>query len=240
MNKLSSLLKLKPMPYVSAVIVAGGAGVRFGGDKMLAELCGEPVILRTLQAFEESDFIQEIVLVARENSVLTMREMCMVYSLKKVTNIVPGGYTRAQSCYAGVKAVSTKTELIAIHDGARPLVTEKVISDALWQAYRHGAAVPAVPVRDTIKKAKNQIVFDTPERSELYAVQTPQCFHAELIRAALADALKSAPYITDDCMAIERIGGKIYLTEGSEENIKITTPLDIALAEVILKRREEP
>lgn len=237
MSILSSVLKTTRCPFVTAVIVAGGSGTRFGGDKLMAELAGEPVLLHTLRAFHNSPMIQEIILVTREESMTDMARLCKAYELTKVNLVVAGGATRALSSYAGVMAASEKAGIIAIHDGARPLVTEKIIEDAVWNAYRHTAAVPAVPVRDTIKKAVKGVVTETPERNGLYAVQTPQCFQADLIRTALADVVKNAPDVTDDCLAVERLGGKIRLTEGSEENLKITTPLDLALAEIILKGR---
>ena len=108
----------------------------------------------------------------------------------------------------------------------------------MWGAYRHGAAAAAMAAKDTIKQAQDGFVTKTPDRKSLFAVQTPQCFQADIIRGALSDAAKNAPDITDDCMAVERLGGGVYLTPGSEENLKITTPLDMALAEAILKRRE--
>lgn len=239
MSILSSVLKTTRCPFVTAVIVAGGSGTRFGGDKLMAELAGEPVLVHTLRAFERSPMIQEIILVTREDAMTDMARLCKTFELTKVSTVVAGGTTRALSSYAGVMSASEKAGIIAIHDGARPLVTEKIIEDAVWKAYRHASAVPAVPVKDTIKKAEKGVVTETPERSGLYAVQTPQCFQADLIRAALTDAVKNAPQVTDDCMAVERIGGVIHLTEGSEENIKITTPLDLALAEIVLKGRSE-
>lgn len=238
MSILSSVLKTARCPFVTAVIVAGGSGTRFGGDKLMVELAGEPVLVHTLRAFNNSPMIQEIVLVTRESAMTDMARLCKAYELTKVSLVVAGGETRALSSYAGVMSASEKAGIIAIHDGARPLVTEKIIEDAVWQAYRHTSAVPAIPVRDTIKKAEKGVVTETPDRSCLYAVQTPQCFQAELIRAALTDAVENAPGVTDDCMAVERIGGSIHLTEGSEENLKITTPLDLALAEIILKGRD--
>lgn len=237
MSILSSVLKTVRCPFVTAVIVAGGSGTRFGGDKLMAELAGEPVLVHTLRAFNNSPVIREIVLVTRESTMTDMARLCKACELTKVSLVVAGGETRALSSYAGVMAASENAGIIAIHDGARPLVTEKIIEDAVWQAYRHTAAVPAIPMRDTVKKAEKGVVTETPDRNGLYAVQTPQCFQADLIRAALTDAVKNAPDVTDDCMAVERIGGSVHLTEGSEENLKITTPLDLALAEIILKGR---
>lgn len=239
MSTLSDKLKSMRCPAVTAVIVAGGSGTRFGGDKMRADLLGEPVIIRTLRAFDTSPLVDEIVLVTKADQVEEMAALCARYVIGKLALIVAGGKTRAESSYAGVMSASTRSGIIAIHDGARPLVSQKVIEDAVWQAYRRGAAVPAVPVRDTIKQAKDKVVIGTPDRSELYAVQTPQCFQADVIRTAIADARENAPHITDDCLAVERLGGQIWLTEGSEENLKITTPLDLILAEVILQRRSE-
>lgn len=237
MSVLSTVLKNTRRPFVSAVIVAGGSGTRFGGDKLTAELGGEPVLAHSLRAFQNSSMVDEIVLVTREEAMMDMARMCKERAFSKVSQVVAGGATRVLSSYAGVMSVSEKAGIIAIHDGARPLVSERIIEDAVWQAYKNNCAVPAVPVRDTVKKAEKGIVTETPERSGLYAVQTPQCFQADLIRVALEDAVRNAPQVTDDCMAVERLGGKIHLTEGSEENIKITTPLDLRLAELILKGR---
>ena len=240
MSRLSDRLRAARCPAASAVIVAAGSGTRFGGDKLLADLGGTPVILHSLLAFEKSSLVSEIVLVVRPDALEKMASLCEQYGLQKLASVVPGGATRAESCFAGTMAVSEKSDIIAIHDGARPLVTEEIIDAAVWAAYRHGAAVPAVPVRDTIKMAANHVVTATPDRSLLYAVQTPQCFQRDVIKGALMEAVRQKWEITDDCMAVERIGGQIWLTEGSEENRKITTPLDLELAELIWKRRQVP
>ncbi len=237
MRRPSEQLKRERLPYAAAVIVAGGSARRFGSDKLMEDLAGFPVLIRSVLAFERCEAINAIVVAARADRVDEVRALCDTYGVTKLTAVVAGGDTRAKSCLAGVMAVPPEAELIAIHDGARPLVTDDVILDALWTAYRHTAALPAVPVRDTIKEAEDGVVSATPDRSRLWAAQTPQCFQADLIRAALQDAAANAPEVTDDCLAVERIGGRIYLSKGSEENIKITTPLDLKLAGALLAER---
>ena len=237
MGSLSEKIRSARTPFVSAVIVAGGAGRRFGGDKLTAELGGMPVLARTLLQFENAALVSEIIVAAREDAVSEVVNLCRRYRISKAANVVPGGQTRLLSSLNGVSAASKKAGIIAIHDGARPLVTEKIIEDAVWGAHLHQAAVPAIPVRDTIKIAEKRIVKETPARETLFAVQTPQCFRRELILAALSRAAEHDPGVTDDCMAFERMGGQVWLTDGSEENLKITTPLDLALAAVILERR---
>ncbi len=237
MGAISKKMKELRLPYAAAVIVAGGSGTRFGGDKLMADLGGMPVLARTLLAFEQTQAVRAVVVAARRDMTDAVGDLCRRYGVTKLTAVVPGGDTRARSCLAGVLAVPPEAKLVAIHDGARPLVTEKVITDALWTAYRHTAALPAVPVRDTVKVADKGMVAGTPDRSRLFAAQTPQCFQADLIRSALLDAAENAPEVTDDCAAVERIGGKITLSEGSEDNIKITTPLDLKLVELILAER---
>lgn len=239
MMRPSEKMKTARLPCAAAVIVAGGSGTRFGGDKLMADLGGMPVLARTLLAFERTAAVGAIVVAARPEAIEAVKELGRTYGVTKLTAVVPGGDTRARSCLAGVLAAPPEAELIAIHDGARPLVTEDVILDGLWTAYRHTAALPAVPVRDTVKQAWDGVVTATPDRSTLYAAQTPQCFQADLIRAALTDAAASAPEVTDDCLAVERIGGKITLSRGSEENIKITTPLDLKIGELILQGRQQ-
>ena len=238
MGAVSEKLKTDRLPFAAAVIVAGGSGSRFGGDKLMAPLGGMPVLARTLLAFQRTEAVRAIVVAARADAVEDVRTLAGRYAVTKLAAVVPGGDTRARSCLAGVMAVPPETELIAIHDGARPLVTEQVILDGLWTAYRHLTALPCLPVRDTVKQAAGGVVTATPDRKSLFAAQTPQCFQADLIRAALLDADKNAPDVTDDCLAVERIGGRIYLSRGSEENIKITTPLDLRIAEMILQERE--
>ena len=237
MGVIADKMKKGRLPNAAAVIVAGGSSSRFGKDKLMEDLGGVPVLVRSMLAFERAEAVRSIVVAARADTLEQVWSLGREYGVGKLTAVVPGGDTRTRSCLAGVTAVPPEAELIAIHDGARPLVTEEVILDALWTAYRHTAALPAVPVRDTVKVVSAGVVTDTPDRASLFAAQTPQCFQADLIRAALADAAENAPEVTDDCLAVERIGGRITLSRGSEENIKITTPLDLRFAELILEER---
>lgn len=226
-------------PYCAAVVPAAGSAVRMEGlDKIMAPMGERPVLVHTLKALEASELLQEIVVVTREDLLVPVSQMCRMWSLSKVTKIVVGGASRTESVLNGIREVSGKAELIAIHDGARPLVTVEEIDGAVRRAAACGAAAPAVPVKDTIKVAENDRVEATPERRKLFAVQTPQVFEAGLIRGALGKALADGIELTDDCTAVERLGMPVQLTQGSYENIKITTPVDLALGEAILEWRE--
>ena len=226
-------------PFCSAVIVAAGSGVRMNGiNKLFSVLDGKPVLFHTLTAFEKSPLIDEIVIVSKTEEIFEISELVKEYGFKKVTKVIRGGDRRQDSVLSGLLEVSAKSELSAIHDGARPLVTEKVISAALKAAQEHNAAAPAVPVKDTVKVVKQGIIQSTPTRSELYAVQTPQVFKTDIIKAALTDAISAKVELTDDCMAIERLGLTVKITEGDYENIKITTPTDLVIAEAIMRERD--
>lgn len=238
MKKFSDTLKNRRLPYCAAVVVAGGSSERFGSDKLFAKIDGKPVLGMTLEAFAASDCIQEIILVVRDSILDRAARLARAYGGKKMKLVVPGGKTRALSSYAGVMSASKKAKLIAIHDGARPLVSKTVIEEAVWAAHRHIAAAPAIAVRDTIKIAQDSLVQSTPNRSTLFAVQTPQVFQADIIRAALVNAVQNNLSITDDCAAAEAIGTPVTLTRGSEENMKITTPLDLDVANLIVSRRK--
>ncbi|MBO4331432.1 MAG: 2-C-methyl-D-erythritol 4-phosphate cytidylyltransferase [Oscillospiraceae bacterium] len=220
----------------AAVIVAAGSSKRMRGtDKLTAELCGESVICRTVGAFERSAEISEIILVTREDRLEEMSGY--VSRFGKVKKVVSGGKTRTESALAGVGEVSRDCGVILIHDGARPLVCDKLIKESVRAAIRYGAALPAAPVRDTVKRVSDGFVTETCDRSELVLAQTPQAFKAELIKAALTDAVKNGAELTDDCAAVERLGMRPFVISGDHENIKITTPEDLTIAEAILKGR---
>lgn len=225
------LLKLK---YCGAVIVAGGSASRMEGiDKVMAPLSGEPMILRTIRAFQECDAIREIVVVTRQDLILPIMHLCK--DLPKVQAVVAGGKDRPDSVNAGLNALSGQVKLAAIHDGARPLVTWQLIDRVVRAANSYGSAAPAVPVKDTVKLVQGGIVKETPARANLRAVQTPQVFDFDLIRGALRKALEEEAQITDDCSAVERMGMSVKIVEGDERNLKVTTPLDLKIAQMLLE-----
>ena len=227
--------KKAPGVLCSAVVVAAGSSTRMGTDKLMLTLGGIPVIVRTLKAVEAAPSVGEIILVTREDMMVPLSQLCQEYALTKVTKVIRGGKTRTESVRLGTLEASRDAQVIAIHDGARPLVTTEVIENAIAQALESGAAAPAVPVKDTIKVARKGVVESTPDRANLFAVQTPQAFEASLIRAALQKALDDGAELTDDCSAVERLGMKVVLTEGDVRNLKLTTPEDILTAEALLE-----
>ena len=225
------VLKLK---RCGAVIVAAGSASRMGGiDKVMAPLGGEPVIKRTVRAFDSSDAIAEIVVVTRRDQLAAVSDLCAEFT--KVTAVVVGGSSRVESVHLGLNALSDKVKLAAIHDGARPLATWQMIDRVVRAANSYGAAAPAVPVKDTIKEVAGGIVKGTPDRSALRAVQTPQVFDFDLLRGALKKAMLEEANITDDCSAVENMGMSVKIVEGDERNIKITTPLDLKIAKLLLE-----
>ena len=228
--------KLVPTPRCACVVAAAGSSTRMGGmDKLFAPIDGIPVLVRTLQALSASPYINEITVVTRRESLLEVGALCRGACLPKITQVIVGGESRLESVYKGVNQLSEKVKLIAVHDAARCLVPRKVIDSAILIAARCNAAVPAVEVKDTIKEYDGEFVTATPDRAALRAVQTPQVFQAELLRAALQKAMEENWEITDDSSAVERLGATVALTPGDERNIKITTPIDLAVAEAILR-----
>lgn len=222
----------------SAVVVAAGSARRMEGiDKVLAPLGELPVLVHTLYAFQDCSAFDEVVVVTREDLLVEVSQLCRQYGLDKVTKVVVGGADRIHSVWAGLQEVQADAGLIAVHDGARPLVPQNVLEEVVARAGVTGAAAPAVPVTDTIKRGENGLAVETVDRSSLWAVQTPQVFEAGLIRAAIKKAVDDGENLTDDCAAVERLGMKVSLTTGSRENIKITTPFDLLMGEVILEAR---
>ncbi|MCI7096183.1 MAG: 2-C-methyl-D-erythritol 4-phosphate cytidylyltransferase [Clostridiales bacterium] len=229
--------KVLPLKYCGAVIVAAGTASRMGGiDKVMAELDGEPMIARTVRTFQNCDAISEIVVVTRPDLIVPIMSLCAGFD--KVKAVVAGGASRQESVKLGLNALSNRVQLVAVQDGARPLVSDEVIDRTVRAAHSYGAAAPAVPVKDTIKVAQGGLVASTPERSQLRAVQTPQVFDFDLLRGALKKAEAENLTVTDDCSAVEQMGMSVKLVEGDERNIKITTPLDLKMAALLLEENK--
>jgi len=229
----------KRQALCSLVLVAAGSASRMEGmDKILYELGGTPVIIHSLRPFEASPRIQEIVIVTRREIILEIGELCKLYGLTKVTKILPGGASRLESVRIGLDEIKQDADLVAIHDGARPFATQELLEETIAAAAEYGAAAPGIPVKDTIKVVQQGIVRETLPRETLFAIQTPQVFEFSLIRAALTRAWLDGASLTDDCSAVERLGFSVVMTQGSEENMKLTTPNDLLLGEYIMAGRD--
>ena len=233
MDKLTNAMrKVLPLKKCGAVIVAAGSASRMGGiDKVMAPIGGEPIIVHTVRAFQNCDAIRQIVVVTRQDLILPIMDLC--HQFDKVQCVMVGGNSRPESVEIGLNALSGDMKLVAVQDGARPLITGAVIDRTVRAAHTYGAAAPAIPVKDTIKIVKGGVVSDTPDRSTLQAVQTPQVFDTNLLRGALAKAKADKAQITDDCSAVERMGMSVKIVEGDERNIKVTTPMDLKIAELL-------
>lgn len=229
--------KVLPNQYCGAVIVAAGSASRMGGiDKVMAPLGGEPMILRTVRAFEDCEAVKEIVIVTREDLMGPIAELCSGFT--KIRSVVQGGSSRQESVKLGLLAFSKEVRLAAVHDGARPLVSGELIDKVIRAAHSYGAAAPAIPVKDTIKVFEGGFIAATPDRSTLRAVQTPQVMDRDLLLGALEKAEQEGTVLTDDCSAVEHIGMRVRLVEGEERNLKVTTPLDLKIAELLLEEKK--
>lgn len=228
-------------PACSVIVAAAGSSSRMGGEnKLLQPLEGVPVLAHTLMALNASELVDEIVVAAREEDLVEISRLCHTYGITKCAKVVRGGESRVHSVLLAALEASPEASLLAVQDGARPLVTPELIGHVVSAAARCGAAAPAVAVKDTVKTVRaDGSVAETLERDVLRAVQTPQVFEASLLKVALQSALESGAPVTDDCSAVERLGKVVFLVEGEEENLKITTPVDLILAEAILRAREE-
>jgi len=231
---VKSLITKKP-PTCTAVIAAAGLSTRCKGeDKLLFAINGKPVLAYTIEAFERSKLIKEIIIVAHEEKIGAISRICIKYGLKKVSLIMKGGPTRLESVINGVFAASRKSQLIAIHDGARPCVDKSIIEEAIKKAALCNAAAPGIAITSTVKKAESGVISETVDRDCLYEIQTPQIFRSELIKAALINAKRKSIDITDDCMAVEILGAQVHIVEGSRRNIKITEKDDLELVKMFL------
>ena len=226
------------MKYISAIVVAGGSGSRMGTStkKPYLKIKDKEILVYTVECFQNMPEIQEIVVVTGKEDITYVEKLLKdTYKLNKVSYIVAGGKERQDSVYNGIQAADEKSDYLVIHDGARPLITKEVVRAGLDMAYAHRASIIAVPVKDTIKLvSKDGKVEDTPDRSSLWSVQTPQIFEKELIIHAHEYAKEHGLSVTDDSMLVEAIGVPVYIVEGEYTNIKITTPEDLIIAEKML------
>ena len=221
-----------------AVVVAAGRGVRMGAavNKVLLPLCGEPVIRHAVCAFCEADEIDGVVVVASADETEQMR--AALCGLEKVCAIVPGGSTRQESVKNGLDALPKEARIALVHDGARPLISRELIARCIRQTENRGSAVVCTPVTDTVKVEKDGCVVRTLDRSQLRAVQTPQCFFAGELKAAYEAAARDGVSVTDDASVMEHAGHSVHLLESSEVNFKLTTPEDLRRAEDIIGERK--
>ena len=194
------------------------------------------MILRTVRAFEDCEAVKEIVIVTREDLMGPIAELCSGFT--KIRSVVQGGSSRQESVKLGLLAFSKEVRLAAVHDGARPLVSGELIDKVIRAAHSYGAAAPAIPVKDTIKVLEGGFIAATPDRSTLRAVQTPQVMDRDLLLGALEKAEQEGTALTDDCSAVEHIGMRVRLVEGEERNLKVTTPLDLKIAELLLEEKK--
>ncbi|MEF2919955.1 MAG: 2-C-methyl-D-erythritol 4-phosphate cytidylyltransferase [Acutalibacteraceae bacterium] len=226
----------------SAIIVGAGSSTRMNKSvsKQLIKLNGKETILHTLLAFQKAETIDEIIVVCREQDTEIIKQLANKNNITKVKAFAKGGNTRQQSVKNGVNLVSNETDFIAIHDGARPLVTPQDINLVIDSAIKHKSSALGVYVKDTIKVVdSNGFISETPNRSSLIAIYTPQVFSLDLYKKAMKQAEECGKDYTDDCQLVESLGEKVFVTIGSPENIKLTTPEDIIIAESFLQSRGE-
>lgn len=228
-------------PCCAALVAAAGSSSRMGGvNKLLQPLDGIPVLARTLTALQMARRIDEIVVAAREEDFLEISQLCRTYGITKCTKVIRGGESRAHSVLLAALEAGEGMELLAVQDGRPPPGDAGAHRRCGGAGRPLRAAAPAVAVKDTIKAVRDDgTVAETLDRAALRAVQTPQIFESALLKAALQAAVEGGIPITDDCSAVERLGKRVYLVEGDEENLKITTPVDLILAEAILQARED-
>lgn len=223
-----------------AVVVAAGRGKRMGAEinKQYLNFIDKPILAHTLEVFEKHSLIDGMIIVTHRDEVsFCYEKVIMPFRFKKVITVVAGGKERQDSVYQGLTVLPPQCELVVVHDGARPLITPDIITEAVTSGQKEGAVIVAVPVKDTIKKVANEFVTQTVSREELWTVQTPQVFKKELILEAYKNAFNQGIYGTDDASLVEILGKRVKVVPGSYENLKITTPEDLDIGEAILARR---
>lgn len=217
------------------IIVAGGSSTRMNGiDKITAELAGIPVIVRTMLAFERSDYISQIIVVIKDEKIALLQDLANRFMITKLKGIAVGGNSRADSVLNGLKFLDASTDFVLVHDGARPLVDSKLIKRVACADKKYSCVICANKCIDTIKNVKDNIVQYTPERDKLVSVQTPQRLNYKKYIGYI-EQLEDRQIVTDDASIMEKFGEEVFVVDGDYCNIKITSPLDLKIAEVLLK-----
>ena len=227
------------MPKISVIIPAAGSGKRMGGNtsKQYLTIGDKPIIAETLALFNESPYIDEIILVSPVGDMPLMEKMLKKYDLAKVSKIVKGGKERQDSISNGLDALDQSSSIVLVHDGVRPFIDDEIIKKLIDAVNQYGAAIVAVPVKDTVKKVLGTFITGTAPRENLWLAQTPQAFRFEIIKGAYENAREKGIKGTDDASLVEAMGLDVKIVMGSYENIKITTPEDLVFAEAIKKER---
>jgi 2-C-methyl-D-erythritol 4-phosphate cytidylyltransferase len=234
-------LKKKYTEKVTAIIPAAGSGRRLqsvtGKPKQLTFLHGKPLLVHTLEKFQECEDIDEVVIAARKSDVDLIRESFVEpYNLTKIRDIVPGGLNRQESVWAGMRACNESTEIVVVHDAARIFIEPTLISASIQVAREQGGCVVGIPATDTIKKVISDTIDATIDRSVLWYAQTPQTFQYPLLKKAFEEAMGKKFVGTDEAMLMEEAGFVVQIKMGSKMNFKITTPEDLRMAEIILQQ----
>jgi 2-C-methyl-D-erythritol 4-phosphate cytidylyltransferase len=223
---------------LSAIIVAAGSSERMGFDKLLALLGDKPVLAHTIDAFERTESVNEIILVARPDRRTELEGLVRQNNFKKVRHVIAGGERRQDSVRAGLEKVNGQATFVAVHDAARPLVMPEQIERVFELAREHGGAALAEPITSTVKRAdENLFVGGSVPRENLYAMQTPQIFGRDLLKKAYAAIASNNLAVTDEVSALEHLGARVVLLRNDEWNVKITYPRDLLLAQAALARR---
>ena len=223
---------------LTAIIVAGGNSQRMGFDKLFAPLDGKPVLAHAIAAFEQAECVTNIIIVARAERLSEYERMSETSGFRKISAVIPGGARRQDSVWCGLEQLNATTEFVAVHDAARPLVSPGLIERIYSLARAHGGAASGAPVSDTLKRVDDaRVVIGGVERTNLFAVQTPQIFQRALLEKAYRAVFETGIEVTDEISAVERGGGQVVLLPNEEPNLKITYPGDLALAEFVLRER---
>jgi len=224
---------------VTCIVAAGGSGTRMGENinKLFLEIGEIPVIAHTLLALQKNNYIEDIIISAREEDIIYMRDIVNAFDISKVKTIVKGGQTRGESVLCASKEIDSGCDFVMVHDGARPCITDDVIERTVEAAVEFNAAACGVKPKCTLKSLTNDgVIEETVDREKTVEIQTPQVFSKELFKKMYSFDKETIKNATDDCILAEKSGTKIKVTEGSYKNIKVTTPEDLEIAEIFLRR----